>query len=385
MNYAQTYNIGNHQNTRPRAATKITPSVKPIRKLDAKAQGCKRSIERQTKIRTDSDVTNSFLKCTFLPKLKQHDSIQQTNKEKSRTERDFYKSLSQLAKHYNITPLHTEHLGYPYNIALAISDLEHKLKSAVMDWEEIVLLQDGKKTYFVSQERYDTSSTLFFIPVFPLYRIMRSKKRKRNAPLLLSVFAYLYHIAGIPHYRQDESYLCWVHERITEWVEHDDLNEETKLKISELKQAEFIGEVMEKRIYNPINISLFKERTENFKPKDEFETNCLEIAKEAFAIFQKYPNERIFRNATPNGEISDEDMEEVISMEKYISFYADHSGWLNETIIEFVNTDIQEYGVMEEPIVRKKFNGKDIAGNNLCFENRLFELLHNLTDILNEC
>ena len=78
-------------------------------------------------------------------------------------------------------------------------------------------------------------------------------------------------------------------------------------------------------------------------------------------------------------------MENIIGMEKYISFYADHKGWLNETLIESVNTDIQEYGQMEEPIILKQFDGRDITANNLCFENRLFQLLHNLSDILHQC
>jgi len=75
-------------------------------------------------------------------------------------------------------------------------------------------------------------------------------------------------------------------------------------------------------------------------------------------------------------------MENIIGMEKYVSFYADHKGWLNETLIESVNNEIQEYGQMEEPIIQKQFDGRDITANNLCFENRLFTLLHSLSDIL---
>ncbi|NBL65064.1 hypothetical protein GV828_07605 [Flavobacterium sp. NST-5] len=53
-----------------------------------------------------------------------------------------------------------------------------------------------------------------------------------------------------------------------------------------------------------------------------------------------------------------------------------------DTFIESVNNEIQEYGQMEEPIIQKQFDGRDITTNNLCFENRLFELLHRLSDIL---
>src|SRR5690606_3824394 len=103
------------------------------------------------------------------------------------------------------------------------------------------------------------------------------------------------------------------------------------------------------------------------------------------SLYQTYPNETVFRNAKANGEASEYDMENVIGMEKYISFYADHKGWLNEMIIESVNNEFQEYGIMEEPIIMKQFDGRDITANNLCFENRLFQLLHNLSDILHQC
>lgn len=384
MNYAQTYPIGNYHNTRTAKATTIAPSVKRVRQLDAKAKGCKRSTERQTQISTNSDVANGFLKCSFLPKLKETKTVQACRKS-NKTERHFFQSLSKLAEHYNIEPAQTKQFDYPYNMALAMADVEEKLKNKVLDWEEIRLVQDSKKTYFVSEERYNTGATLFYIPVSPLYRLLQDKKRKANAHLLLSVCAYLYHIADIPYYRQEASYLYWMYEMMNDWVEQDDYTEETEVYLSEIKEAEFIGDFIEQRLYNRINLTVFEKRIEKFKVRNDFDRECLTVAKEAFALYQTYPNENVFRNAKPNREASEEDMDNIIGMEKYISFYADHKGWLNETLIESVNTDIQEYGQMEEPIILKQFDGRDISANNLCFENRLFQLLHNLSDILHQC
>nr|DAC74521.1 TPA_exp: hypothetical protein [Elizabethkingia anophelis] len=317
----------------------------------------------------------------FLPKLKKAQSVQACQK----TERDFYQSLSKLAKHYNIEPAQTKQFAYPYNMALAMADVEEKLKNTVLDWEEIRLVQDSQKTYFVSEERYNTGATLFYIPVSPLYRLLQSKERKTNAHLLLSVCTYLYHIADIPYYRQEASYLYWMYEMMNDWVEQDDYTEETEVYLSEIKEAEFIGDYIEQRIYNRINLTVFEQRIERFKVRNDFDRECLTVAKEAFALYQTYPNENVFRNAKPKGEASEEDMDNIIGMQKYISFYADHKGWLNETLIESVNTDIQEYGQMEEPIIMKQFDGRDITTNNLCFENRLFQLLYNLSDILHQC
>jgi len=381
MNYAQTYPIGNYHNTRTAKTTAIAPPIARVRQLDAKAKGRQRSTERQTKISTDCNVADGFLKCTFLPKLKEKITVQ-TCRESDKTERDFFQSLSKLAEHYQIKPMESKQFPFPYNIALAISDMEEKLKQKVLDWEEIRLVQGSKKTYLVSEERYNTGTTLFYIPVASIYRMLHNRKRKRNAHLLLSVCAYLYHIADIPYYRQEASYLYWMYEMMNDWVEQDDYTEETGVYLSEIKQAEYIGDYVEQRIYNRINLTVFEQRIKGFKVKDDFDIECLTVAKEAFALYQTYPNENVFRNAKPNGEASEEHMENIIGMEKYISFYADHKGWLYETLIESVNNEIQEYGQMEEPIIQKQFDGRDITANNLCFENRLFGLLHKLSDIL---
>ena len=384
MNYAKTYPIRNYHNTRTEEATTIAPPVKRVRRLDAKAKGCERSTERQTQFSSNSDVTNGFLKCSFLPKLKETKTVQACRKS-NKMERDFFQSLSKLTEHYNIEPAQTKQFAYPYNMALAMSDIEEKLKSKVLDWEEIRLVQDSKKTYFVSEERYNTGATLFYIPVSPLYRLMHDKKRKANAHLLLSVCAYLYHIADIPYYRQEASYLYWMYEMMNDWVEQDDYTEESEVYLSEIKESEFIGDYIEQRIYNRTNLTVFEQRIEKFKVRNEFDRECLTVAKEAFALYQTYPDATVSRNAKPNGEASEEDIDNIIGMEKYISFYADHKGWLNETLIESVNNELQEYGQMEEPTILKQFDGRDITVNNLCFENRLFQLLHSLSDILNQC
>lgn len=381
MNYAQTYLIGNYHNTRTATTTAITPPTKRVRKLDAKAKGRERSTQRQTQISTDSNVTNGFLKCTFLPKLRETKTVQACRKS-DKTERDFFQSLSKLAEHYQIEPMQSKQFPYPYNMALAMSDMEEKLKQNVLDWEEIRLVQDSKKTYFVSEERYNTGATLFYVPVASLYRMLHNRKQKRNAHLLLSVCTYLYHIADIPYYRQEDSYLYWMYAMMNDWVEQDENTDETAVYLAEIKQAEYIGDYMEQRIYNRINLNVFEQRINSFKAKADFDNECLTVAKEAFALYQTYPEANVFQNAKPNGEASEEDMDNIIGMEKYISFYADHKGWLNESLIESVNNEMQEYGQMEEPIIQKQFDGRDITANNLCFENRLFELLHRLSDIL---
>lgn len=382
MTYAITYHSGYDTITQKIQTKATTPPVKRVRKLDESNKGCERNSQRQTAVSSNNDVTNGFLRTSFLPLLGEIKTVQACQ-QIAKTERDFYQSLSLLAKHYQIKPLHTQSYTYPYNIALALWDIEKQLKNKARHWEEIKLIQDNKETFFTSEERYNTNATLYYIPVVPLYRLL--KKRKHNALLLLSVCSYLYHGVNIPYFRQENSFLYEQYEILKELMTNEDDTEEKAIYKSEFEQAESIGDRMEQKIFNPANLTFFKERLNRFKCKDALDFDCLQLAQEAFSLLEQYPNENIFRNARPNEEIdeNEEEIENILTMDYYISFYADGKGWLNENIIQCVNTELQEYGQIEEPSIIKRFNGNDITANNLDFENRLFALIGELIYLLN--
>ena len=382
MNYARQHHIGHHQNPTTTQTADFAQTIGRVRRLDAKTKERRRNKKRQTEIGTDNGATNGFLKCSFLPKLQEAQTVQACGKPE-KTERDFYQSLSKLAGHYGIQPMQSRQYGYPYNIALALDDTEEQLRKKFCDWEELRLIQDSKKTYFVSEERYSTGATLYYIPVVPLYRLSKNPTRKQAVQLLQSVCAYLYHIADVPYYRQESSYLSWMYEMVTEWIVSDDENEDTTTYLSEIRQSEQIGERMEQKIYNKHNLSRFAVRLNSFKIKDGFDQDCYKLASEAFVLYEQFPNANINRNALPNGEASEEDMENSIGMEKYVSFCADAKGILFQTLFDSVNTELQEYGQMEEPTIVKRFDGSDITANTLEFENRVFALIEELIYILN--
>ena len=380
MNYAQTYHIGNNQHTRTEQATAIAPTVGRIRKLATKTKGRKPSAERQAKSRTNSNATNGILKCTFQPKLKTAHSVQACQK----TERDFYQSLSKLAEHYSIEPMTTQKdYGFPYNMVLSMWDINTKLKRTHRNWDSLRLLQDSKKTILQSEETYNVGTTLFHIPIVPLFQMLKDPKRKKNAQLLISVCSYLYHIVRIPYYRQEDSYLYWLCETHKDWIEYDE-TDETETYKGELRQAEVIGDRIEQKLYNHINLTLFEQRLSRFKSRDTFDRECWQVACNAFALYTEYPKATIFRNAPFSEEdpYNDDCENEAIGMEKYISFIADTKGLLYNSIVENINSEFNECGVLEEPSISIPFNGSDTSGENLDFENRMFDLLEDLYMLL---
>jgi hypothetical protein len=382
MNYATQQNIGNNPYTRTAKATEVAPTVGRVRTMDAKTKRRRPSTKRQTEIRTDSNATNGFLKCTFLPKLKTAQSVQACKK----SERDFYQSLSKLAEHYSIEPMPTQQdYGYPYNMVLAMWDMDTKMKRSLRNWDGFKLILDSKKTFLTSEERYDTGTTLFYIPIVPLFEMLHDKQRKHTAHLLTSVCSYLYHIARIPYYRQEDSYLYWLYETHKDWIDNDDETEETESYKNELRKAETIGDKIEQKLYNRINLTVFEQRLSRFKSRDTFDHECWKVACNAFALYTEYPTASIFRNEPmPEQDPYTDDCEnEVIGMEKYISFIADTKGWLYESVKDCINNEFNECGVLEEPTISKAFDGKKISVGNLDFENRMFELLDDLSYLLN--
>lgn len=381
MKYATKNYIGKNKNTRKTKAKTTASTVGRICSLDEAGQKRFGNSERPTEICSDKSTSDGFLKCTFLPKLKENiaqklasdeQNLTQIQRKNTKTERDFYQSLSRLTEHYGLNPISTKYFGYPYNIALALDDIQKQLKNKVRDWEEIRLIEEKGKTYFTSEERYNTGAILYYIPIVPLYRLSKNPKRKQAVQLLQSVCSYLYHIAGVPYYRKQDSYLFWMYEMVTEWITSDDENEETPIYLSEIKQAEHIGDFMEQKIYNHHNLTRFKDHLKNFKAKDRFDNDCFMLARKVFSLYEQYPNATIYQNLQSIIDTEEYESDTIVSMDKYVSFCAEAKGLMFQTLFEAVNSDLQEYATTQEPMVIKKFDGSNITNNNLDFENRLF-------------
>lgn len=387
MNHAKEHHIGDIQPDKAKKTTRIASATQRVYELDAKTQRCGRNSERQTKSGAYSDASNGFLRTSFLPKLQQTKTIKACAKS-GEIEHDFYKSLSLLAEHYNVLPMPTKAFGYPYNMALAISDIGQKVNQRILDCPEIRLVQDSGKIYFISEEKYNTGTTLYYIPVEPLYQMLHDPKRRKNAQLLVSVCAYLYHIVQIPYYRQENSYLYWMYEMHKEWEEQDDETQDNERDLLEFAKAELIGDCIEKKIFNRMNLVFFEKRLQSFKRSNAFNEDCYQIANKAFVLYHQYPNETVFRNATKNNEPQceqDQDQNEMVAMQKYISFIARTKGSLYENMEQSINNEFNEYAQMDEPTIIKTFDGTDAARCSLDFENRLFDLLDNLCHLLYNC
>ena len=384
MNYATQHHIGKNQSSRRKRTTNITLAIGRLRKAASKTQNSTRNTERPTEIRTDSNAFNGFLKCRFLPKQEETPSVQDF-KERLKIERDFYQSLSNFARQYNIEPIQTKDFGFPYNIALAMWDLEKKVEQVNEDWNSFKLIRNNRKILFVKEERYYTGTSLYYVPIVPLFQMLKDPRHKQNAQLLLSVCSYLYHIADVPYYRQQNSYLYWIYEMHEDWIEQGDEAEEDMQEFRrEFKISKTIGDKIEKKLFNRKNLELFEKRLNHFKSRTDFDHDCYKVASDAFTLYTEYPETSIFRNQpTPDkNPYFDDDENRAIGMDMYISFVADTKGCLYDNIEESINAEFNEYGSIEEPTIYTPINGTELSKADFNFENRFFTLMEDLYKIL---
>lgn len=388
MRHATTDRVGHIYPARRKKAKDIVQADQQLRLRYAKTERRGRSSKGQAQGSACGDAAAGFLRSVFLPKLCIADSVNTDDTTAKATARDFYKSLAQLAAHYGIEPMQSKGYPYPYNIALAIWDINKKLEREVKDFYKLRLVR-GKKVFFLVEERYNTGSTLYYIPVIPLYRMLRSPKHRSAACLLLSVCCYLYHIADIPYYRQGGSYLYWQYEMVTEMILDDAESEYAEDFKRELHGAFCIGDLMEKKIYSQANLTVFRQRLDNFCCRSELDNACYHLACRVFELYRQYPQESIFRygGRMDNGHATYEDDDgdgSLITMNRYISFvHSTVDSLYNTYISDMVNNDFNEYAGADEPVLRRCFNGREVTGEHFDLERRLFTLLDELAFLLN--
>jgi hypothetical protein len=347
-------------------------------------EGCSRGAKGQAAICSAGDAANGFLKMRFLPHIVGQPVTAAPNDEKN-----FYRSLALLCGHYGIAPMETRSLGYPYNKAVALWEVEGMLRARQED-VQVLENRDGSGNLLLqAEETYNTGSTLYYIPTVPLYRLLQDRRTKRAAQLLLSTCAYLYHVAGIPYYTDDNSYLCWQYDMIREWFENDPTDwelESYNSNCSQLNTAKHIGAVMQRRLWNPCHLNRFEDLAAQFIPLDSFGCDCLSIAEKALQLWRDHPQGHVYRHADSQILQSDDDdeyNEDCITMDKYIGFCAETQGWLYNTLSECLNNEFNECRDIQQPVLTRIFDGREQDAGSLDFECRLFDLIDDLCYLLN--
>lgn len=359
-------------------ASKFRTTGRPPRQVARQ----RRDKEKETQVRTPEFNGYGFLKTGFQPLT---DTIHKELKCTCRIEGAFFNSLSNLAALYSFQQLGVKDKVFPYNILLAYRHAVEQVKKSNSALQ-LIIIQDKEHTACLATvKQMDTGATLYYVPVRPLYELLQDRKKKKSAELLLSVYTYLYQVAGIPNYRNSSSYMYYTYEMMEEWIKDNPTDwdeDDFTMKVSCLNSLSYYGDVVRRKIRNPYNLQQFENRVCRYIPKTEDEEKLHDLSREFLSLYQQFPCRSIMDNI--HDRIMEPQKDDRIYPDQYISFYWDYKDCLYQSLFETVNMELQEKEVTEEPVSIQLFDKpqEKIQTHEMEFEIRFFELLHELNDLL---
>jgi hypothetical protein len=357
-------------------------TISAIRKIHRKPRplaGRRTGIQKQAEKRPAGLGTHAFLNHHFMPFW----AVEKRNYKA--LEAEFLASFSNLSSLYNMPLPFLEGLVYPQNIAEAYEHACRQLKKLDGDIECIIMQDEQHRATLATIKNYDTGQCLYYIPVNPLWQIMNCAEKQPLAELLLSVFAYLYQVAGIPFYRNIDSYLLYQYDYIDDWINEEEVDVEQDYKDRQNRDLALLagaGDRIMHIIQQQSELELLESRIEAYRKWEYWDLETESFASAILQLYRDYPERTVFDNIHP--ELFGEEEDGRVRADQYIGFFWSSRDSLYDMLYEMVNNELQEYGISEEPAVIQVFDSPQSKPlNDLNFEKSLFELIDKLCDILN--
>jgi len=360
------------------------PATQTIRKRPRPLTRCKGSQGKQTPPGTAGFIADGFLKHRFLPMYETTSELPA----KGKVEPVYLKAVKNLTAYYNIDVINVRDYPYPYNILLSNWDISRQIKTKGRYREIRTVDTDANNIEVAVTETVNTGNTLFYIPLVPLFKALHVGGNP-CAPLLLSVCVYLYTKAGVCHYKDDESYICYLYEIIGNWIEDDrdsmDKDDYTQQRAI-LDEVSFVGDQMKAFLGDETYLVQLQSILQKFEPSNQFGRDCLKLAKETLALWMEFPTANLYQHlASAEDDEDDYYSDGKIKLTDYISFIGETSSCVYDTMMTMLNDDFNERsGVQdfENIIVFNKSQGK--YKDVLAYEERVLAIIEDLCDLIPE-
>jgi len=354
-----------------------------LRKRPRPITRCKGSQDKQTAPCTTGIIADGFLRHNFLPVYEPSPYLP----DRKKVEQVYLKSIKNISAHYNIGPIDVSGFSYPYNILLANRDISRKMKVKGRYRELRIEENDDLEIQVSVNESVSTGSTLYYIPLLSLYKSLQEGVNP-CAPILLGICVYLYRKAGVCHYKDEESYLCYLYDIMTSWIEDDreDMDEaEYKQQRTTLDEIFAVGDEMEKLLNDESWLTQLQVRIQGFMPNNPFEKSCVHIANETLVLWAEFPSANIYQHITPIDE-NDEDEyygNGKIKVTDYISFIGETSSSVYDNLINMLNDDFNERSAVQDFEHKIVFNQKPEKQKDiLAYEERVIRIIEELCDLI---
>lgn len=357
-----------------------TPAIRHIQQKIRPSARCRRGTAQPVAQRTAGFRPDGFLNHSFKP----FSAVE--NRNYRETESEFFRSAKNLCDLYQITLPEMAGLQFPQNVDYAYKYLCHSIEKMDKAQQCIIIRDETHRATLATLQTYDTGRCIYYIPVRPLWRMVQAAQQQPLAKMLLSVFAYLQQIAQVPYYRGDGLYLDCMYNILEDWI-NEELDDEQEQEYrddqnDDLKELTHAGALLYPLISNPFYIDKFEAHIQNYHQSQNRDLEAEEVVAAFLQLYRDYPQQSVFDNIHP--DLFNPDEEERIGAWQYISFYWSAEDTLYEMLFEMINNEFQEYGVTDEPMVIQLHDRPQaLPLNDLNFEQRLFELMDKLCEILN--
>lgn len=365
--------------------------ARPLRKVARPNARPRRDQKQQEEACTTGNGGHGFLSTAFTAKV---EGMPEELKNSRKVEQYFYASAANLCRLYGITFRQHRGLGYPINILQAFESLKTAL-NALDDQTHLRLITDegeGRSAFLATLKGFNTKTTLYYLPVEPLYKMLNHSKGKRAGELLLSVLAYFYQLGGIPYFTENDCYIYYIYDMVSEYL-LEEYSEEEQAEIfesicEEVLHRETAGNWLLSWISGKKTLEQLAGRTAAFRARDKTERSLLKIAQRVCRLMADYPHRSIL-DSTYGGMFtetrSDGETDSAVSVDQYISFIWSTRDSVYDQLMDSVNAELNELDSIDEPVSIQFFDApQDAITHDLSFETEFFDLLNELSDNLDD-
>ncbi|MBI1342412.1 MAG: hypothetical protein GC171_05695 [Terrimonas sp.] len=252
--------------------------------------------------------------------------------------------------------------------------------------DSIIIRDKKRKACLATVKSYDTGYTLYYIPVRPLWLLLKNKEQQELSRIIILLFRYLYKIAGVPYYRED-SYLYNQYETLTDWMENDiDGDEEEQYRqhqVEQMKQLKDAGDELFPLLKQPFKSTVLKQAIKKYEQNKQRDSNATKLAEDVLKLYNDYPSRSL--HGSMKKHLLHPDESDYIYLEQYLSFFWSSNDCFYDTLMDMINSELQEMGFQEEPVSIQYFDQpQEKETHDFGFEQRFFQLADRLSELLNQ-
>ncbi|OIN55853.1 hypothetical protein BLX24_27750 [Arsenicibacter rosenii] len=273
--------------------------------------------------------------------------------------------------------------------------------------------REGRAASLVVDHRVLDGMTLYYVPLYPVWSFYEDGETAMYE-LMVSCYAYLYHVAGISWYTES-GYLCYQYEAMKDYFgdeleyarqsgpedayDRPEHTEEDELESDEIMNLEMDllatemainnGGAFHKILSEEKHLKSFGQRLEAFTPVTAEQQKLKEVVTEIYQLWQDFPERSAHDSIVDQQwlEMDEEEQEnyeqELMTTDCWLSFIWDDDHVM-EMIEENLNHDVQANSSGEqEPRSLIVFDRPDaVPSHDLSFDVKFYPLLNRLTRIL---